>query len=305
MTEAVMEFRILRYFLTVADSGSVTEGARAMHLSQPSMSRQMRALERELGVDLFSRGHGPLALTHAGVRFASVARDLLRREHNARMSLRFDTPGAQPILRIVAPYSTIMWNIAPFIAEEGRDMPIVDVTESVPDAVFELAESIGADLGISSFPPPPNWRSHVLHRIGGITAQFQISHELQQYEQVSLKELSKHQLIVLPPTHAARRVLDESLARAQVSTKKPIEIGSPVMAQALAAAGHGVAVMSTGPMFGLRTRPIVYEDQLVDRHLYAGWKADHYASTAIENFCRALEEWGSALSLDGPGRWMV
>lgn len=300
-----MELRVLQHFLAVAEAGNVTEGARLSHVSQSSMSRQMRSLEKELGVDLFSRGHGPLALTHAGVRFVEVARDLLRRANSAKVSLRFDDHASQPLLRIVAPYSTIKDSLAPFIAEKGHSLPLVDVVESFPSHVFENADALGADLGISSFPPPSRWRSYLLHSFGGITAQFPSSHDLARFQEVPLEELAKHRLILMPSTHAARRVLDESLSHAGLRTTNPVEIGSPIMAQALAAAGHGVAVISTGPMFDLRARPVVHGDLIADRHLYAGWEADHYRSDVIEVFCRELERWGSALSLDTSGRWLV
>ncbi|MCW2699128.1 MAG: hypothetical protein JWQ45_663 [Blastococcus sp.] len=300
-----MELRVLQHFLAVAEAGNVTEGARVAHVSQPAMSRQMRSLERELGVELFTRGHGPLSLTHAGVRFVEVASDLLRRANNAKTSLRFDDRANHPLLRIVAPFSTIKDSLAPFIAENGHSLPLVDVVESFPSHVFENAEAIGADLGISSFPPPPHWRSYLLHSFGGITAQFPSSHELAQFREVPLEELAKHRLILMPSTHAARRVLDESLSNAGLRTCDPVEIGSPIMAQALAAAGHGVAIISTGPMFDLRARPVVHGDLIADRHLYAGWEADHYGSDVIEVFCGELKRWGTALSLDSSGRWLV
>lgn len=58
-----MEIRVLRYFLAVAQEGSVTRAARALHLTQPTLSRQIRELEEELGQTLFSRGGRELSLT--------------------------------------------------------------------------------------------------------------------------------------------------------------------------------------------------------------------------------------------------
>lgn len=62
-----MEIRVLRYFLAVAQEGSVTRAARALHLTQPTLSRQIRELEEELGQTLFSRGGRELSLTREGL----------------------------------------------------------------------------------------------------------------------------------------------------------------------------------------------------------------------------------------------
>ena len=54
-----MELRVLRYFLGVAVSGSMTGAARVLHVTQPTLSRQLQELEEELGQKLFVRGATP------------------------------------------------------------------------------------------------------------------------------------------------------------------------------------------------------------------------------------------------------
>lgn len=72
-----MELRHLRYFLAVADCGSVAEAARRLHIVQPALSRQIRDLEEELGSDLFHRNAKGVQLTVPGAQFATDARRLL------------------------------------------------------------------------------------------------------------------------------------------------------------------------------------------------------------------------------------
>src|SRR5712692_2606031 len=72
---AAMELRHLRYFIAVADAGSLTEAAeRRLHTSQPSLSRQIRDLEDQVGVELLSRGARGVELTAAGKAFLDHAR---------------------------------------------------------------------------------------------------------------------------------------------------------------------------------------------------------------------------------------
>ena len=68
-----MELRHIRYFLTVADEGSLTRAAEKLLIAQPPLSRQIRDLEEELGEQLFIRKSNGVVLTEAGVRFRQYA----------------------------------------------------------------------------------------------------------------------------------------------------------------------------------------------------------------------------------------
>src|SRR6202035_4174471 len=73
-----MELRHLRYFVAVADAGSLTvAAARKLHTSQPSLSRQIRDLEAEVGAQLLTRGARGIELTPAGRAFLDHARLVL------------------------------------------------------------------------------------------------------------------------------------------------------------------------------------------------------------------------------------
>ncbi|KAB7790708.1 LysR family transcriptional regulator [Bifidobacterium leontopitheci] len=61
-----MELRVLRYFLAVAEEGNITWAAQLLRISQPTLSRQLKQLEEELGVTLFERGAHAIALTEEG-----------------------------------------------------------------------------------------------------------------------------------------------------------------------------------------------------------------------------------------------
>ncbi|WP_252436189.1 LysR family transcriptional regulator [Pseudonocardia humida] len=69
--------RDLRYFLAVAEELSFTRAAARMHVSQPALSKQVRALETRLGAELFTRGHRSIALTAAGTALLPRARGIV------------------------------------------------------------------------------------------------------------------------------------------------------------------------------------------------------------------------------------
>lgn len=72
-----MELRVLRYFLAVARERSMTRAAVALHITQPTLSRQIMELEEELGTRLFERDKKPMRLTEAGMRFCQRAEEIV------------------------------------------------------------------------------------------------------------------------------------------------------------------------------------------------------------------------------------
>ncbi|WP_279404005.1 LysR family transcriptional regulator [Secundilactobacillus kimchicus] len=64
-----MEIRVLRYFVAVVTERNISRAAEKLHISQPTISRQLKDLEAELGVTLFERGSRTIGLTSAGKYF--------------------------------------------------------------------------------------------------------------------------------------------------------------------------------------------------------------------------------------------
>lgn len=84
------ETRLLYYFLTVAQEGNITKAANALHITQPTLSRQMALLEEELGTKLFQRGVRPLLLTDEGMLLRRRAEEILEllRKTEAEISMQ-------------------------------------------------------------------------------------------------------------------------------------------------------------------------------------------------------------------------
>ena len=72
-----MEIRVLRYFLAVAREGNITAAANFLHLTQPTLSRQIKDLETELGTQLLVRKSHNVTLTPEGMRFRKRAEEII------------------------------------------------------------------------------------------------------------------------------------------------------------------------------------------------------------------------------------
>ncbi|MEU3597115.1 LysR family transcriptional regulator [Streptomyces sp. NPDC006798] len=83
-----MQLQQLQYFVAVAETRHFTRAAELVHVSQPSLSQQVRALERELGAELFSRARGNIGLTEAGEALLPLARRILADADTARLEVQ-------------------------------------------------------------------------------------------------------------------------------------------------------------------------------------------------------------------------
>src|SRR5271156_3084295 len=93
---AKMELRHLRYFVAVAEAGSLTVAARRLHTSQPSLSRQIRDLEEEVGAPLLTRRARGIEITPAGRAFLEHARSVLSQVEAATEAARRVAHPAKP-----------------------------------------------------------------------------------------------------------------------------------------------------------------------------------------------------------------
>ncbi|WP_261805959.1 LysR family transcriptional regulator [Lapidilactobacillus luobeiensis] len=82
-----MDTRVLNYFLLAASEENITKAASLLHITQPTLSRQLKGLEDGLGVQLFLRAHHRIELTDAGILFQQRARDLISIERRAKEEL--------------------------------------------------------------------------------------------------------------------------------------------------------------------------------------------------------------------------
>lgn len=72
-----MEFRVLKYFLTVVREENITKAANVLHITQPTLSRQLAQLEEDIGVKLFNRGTRKISLTNEGMLLRRRAEEII------------------------------------------------------------------------------------------------------------------------------------------------------------------------------------------------------------------------------------
>ena len=232
-----------------------------------------------MGAELFQRGTGPLRLNAAGRRFLPIARDLIHRHEIALSVTNFAEGASDLTLVIAATPTTIVDVVAPFIADTDLGRVAVEAIEHEPEIAYKAVTSGEADLAMTSEPPPPELVSFLVCRFP-VLAYVDKGHPWAARGSVSLEDLTEVPLITSLAS-GTRRVLGRIEARG-LSYRVAHDVTVPHVAQALAAAGRGVAILSDDPRFGLHPLRITDEGGLVTVAMYASWDRSHYAAETIE-----------------------
>ena len=95
-----MELRVLEYFLVVARTENISKAAEIIHITQPTLSRQIKALEEELGISLLTRGTKNVKLTSEGILFRSRAEEIVALVNKTKSELSFQTEDLVGEIRI-------------------------------------------------------------------------------------------------------------------------------------------------------------------------------------------------------------
>jgi DNA-binding transcriptional LysR family regulator len=124
-----MELRQLRYFVAVAETGNISRAAQKIFLTQPALSRQIQALEAEIGQCLLERRANSVGLTPAGEVMLREARDLLRQAEQAVERVKAAGTGGR--LRI---------GYAPSLAEGLMTPAVTNFTQAHPGTQVEMSD---------------------------------------------------------------------------------------------------------------------------------------------------------------------
>ena len=149
-----MEFRTLKYFLTVAREENITRAAALLHLTQPTLSRQLMQLEEELGVALFQRGRYQTVLTEEGVIFRQRAQEIVSLVEKTGREFSDQKDEVAGVLSVGSAESKAMWMLPEFLEEFSRRYPRVqfDMCSGCSDDVRDKVDRGLLDVGILTEP---------------------------------------------------------------------------------------------------------------------------------------------------------
>ena len=240
-----MEFHQLRYFCAVISAGSFTRAAEHLGIAQPSLSQQIRALERRMGTPLFDRLGRSVRLTPYGEALRQPALDILRQVAEAESSLTNLREGVRGRLRIGVIPTILPYLIAPRIAEFVKRFPDVDVqfSEDTTSQLLERLRSGELDILVTGLPVK---NSDVvcseLFREPLFLAVAE-DHPFARKPDVNLRELRSERFLLLREGHCLREDVLAACSRAKAELRSVFETNQLASIFQLVKSAFGVTVI--------------------------------------------------------------
>ena len=147
-----LDWAFVPSFLAVAETGSLSAAARQTGQSQPTVGRHIKALEAQLGVELFRRIPKGLELTEAGMDILTYAREMKQAAARLRLAAEGRDEEASGTVRITASVVTSYFTLPPIIAKMRRDWPQIAI-ELVPSDTTENLIFREADIAVRMYRP--------------------------------------------------------------------------------------------------------------------------------------------------------
>jgi LysR family cyn operon transcriptional activator len=300
-----MNLRHLRAFALIADTGSFARAALRLHLSQPALSRQIHALEAELGLSLFDRMGRRSHLTAEGEDLLRRSRRLLAEADSLGEHARSLKAGDTGILRIGATPQAIENVMAPFLVQYRRRHPGVEV---------HLVEDGGARLpgrlerGEVHLTMMPGGSARFVGRLlfpMHVIAALPPAHRLARRSLIEIRELDDAPLLLPQRGFGSREWFDIACDSAQIRPRVLLESAAPHTLVALAAADYAIAILPSNvrlPRDDVRARPLVHRGVPIGRWACMAWDPRRFLAPYAEHF---VSELVARCRRDFPGRELI
>jgi LysR family cyn operon transcriptional activator len=300
-----MNLRQLRAFATIADVGGFARAATRLHLSQPALSRQIHALEADLGVPLFDRVGRGVQLTSEGEDLLRRSRRLLAEAESLTERARELKSGETGILRVAGTPQVIENLMAPFLVNYRRRHPGVEVHLVEDGGARLLGRLERGEVHLSVLPAgPTRFEDRLLYPMHLIAA-LPPGHRLAREAALEINELEDEPLLVLQRGFGSREWFDVACEIAHIRPRVLLESAAPHTLVALAATGYAIAILpSNVNVLQKSTRPIplVYRRASIGRWARIAWDPQRFLPPYAEHFVTELV---AHCRRDFPGRELI
>jgi LysR family transcriptional regulator, nitrogen assimilation regulatory protein len=302
-----MDLRQLKFFLRVAEHGSLTRAAADLSVAQPVLSRQIRDLELELGVPLLSRNGRGMVLTEAGKRFLPRARSITQEADSAQEEVRSlrERPSGSVNIAMAPTAGAMLW--VPLLAQVQRIFPDirVQVAEGYSGHVTEWLVHGKADVGVV-YQPQEN---------GGIKHELLIDERLYligspeapafRSASISFDELSRLPLVLPAAPHAIRRLLEGVAAKRRMPLNVDLEVNAYPAIKNIVLARRGFTVLPAAPVLAeVHAGQVAIAEiaaPALSQRVVLATSTHHAASSGARALCRLIKD--LVEELKASGRW--
>lgn len=251
---SILQTHQLRYFVALAEARHFGAAAERCHIAQPSLSKQIRLLEAELGAMLVQRARGNLQLTPAGEALYVHAKRILSDHAAAREAVAAVTHLEQGRVRIGATPSTATSLVPPVLAQFHARHPGIDI-ELHEAGSRDLVQLLGrGDLDLALVVTPLHTADPALATTPLLNEDLVLAvrktHPLAAKNKITVRDLAGIPLVMFRRGYDLRAVVLDECRRANVQPTISIDGGEMNAVLRLAAAGLGAAVVPAMVLFG-------------------------------------------------------
>jgi LysR family transcriptional regulator, low CO2-responsive transcriptional regulator len=240
-----LTFRLLQVYVVVVRSGSVSEAARQLHLTQPTVSQQLKRLAEAVGEPLVMTRQGRLAPTEAGRELYRASREVLGRFDDYLDYLEALRGGERGRFSI-ALVNTAQYVLPRLLGPYSQAFPDVDVTLHIGNRRQMLTRFERQDDDLYIFSHPPS----LAHALAGrflrnpLVVVAPQGHRLAARERIPMAELLEERFLLREPGSATRMMFESWLQEHGLSLGPTLQMASNEAIRVGVAAGMGLAVLS-------------------------------------------------------------
>ena len=288
-----MEIRVLRYFLTVAREESISAAAQSLHLSQPTLSRQLMDMEREFGKKLFIRGSRRITLTEDGMLLRQRAEDIIDLVDRTEAEITAADDTISGDVYIGAGETEVMRRLAKIAKEIQNDYPDIryHIFSGNAESVMERLDKGLIDFGLLLDANDSSKYNYIelpsTDRFGILMKK---DSPLAGRESISFNDLKKLPLIISSQPHYYSA--DKQMKKALNSLNIAATYNLIYNASLLVEEGLGYALCLDRLIKITDDSPLTFVP-LEPRHIikpYVAWKKNQVFSKAADLFLKRLRE---------------
>eukprot|EP00903_Cladosiphon_okamuranus_P018969 g17446.t1 len=290
-----MDIRQLRYFIAIAESGSLSEAAQKLNLAQPSLSQHLANMEQELGVPLVIRSPRGSVLTQEGQVLLTHAQDICARMTRCLAEMRELSQEISGVVRFGMPPSSSMVMSVPLAETVRVELPKVRLraSEAMSGFIRTWIEDETVEIGmLYTLQGAEHFVStHVLdEQLYFFSAPDAWPLSTEPGAPVPLRDLEQIELVLPGDRHGLRRIVDQAADSAGVALNVVTELDAMTQIKELVARGSGFSIFAPAACHDfvesgrLVSAPIVYP--VISRPVYLA----RNPKVAQTRACAAIEQ---------------
>ncbi|MGD9893995.1 MAG: LysR family transcriptional regulator [Dehalococcoidia bacterium] len=298
-----MELRQLEYFVRVAELRNFTRAAEQLHVAQPSLSQQIRALEREVGTALFERTSRSVRLTAAGASLLPYARRALAAVDDARQEIAEQVAAPSGVVRLGTTPTVAIHLLPSGLGSFIQEYPAIEVRLFEGGAVALEGDLVSGAIDLAVVTLPAHRASLQVRTIVEEELLLGVApeHRFATRDAVGLDEAAGEPFVLYREGYGLRESVLSACHQAGFRPRVVLDGGETETVLRLCAAGLGVTLVPRLALDGSPDRPVGVRlhPPAPRRTLALAWRDDRYLSRAARVLRdHLLERWSDSAGAD-------